>query len=341
MNSVFKILSLGLAVFLTAAAFSSCIGGGAAGEKPENTGFPLSPGLTYTPDIMPTGEAGASENQQDGSDPETGMENENADEDYRRSTLYYLTDEGYILPVTVDIPWEAGIAKACLAKLVSNPENRMEAQQKGLKNPIPEGTVIEINISEGRANVNLKNMPPVLSAEQEKIMFTAIVNTLTGFDNIKTVSVMVNGRTGQTANGVDMPAEHGKYVLNTENAEVAVSGSAKPMLLFFPNESGSHIIPVTRYTEGSADMYTAISGLAEGTVLPALRSCFPENTLVLAATVENNVLCVNLTSDFKLISETPGLFELAQKTVLMTARQYADVNEVRFFINGAPYIHEA
>ena len=333
MNSILKALAFGLAIFLTAAAFSSCIGGSETGENAGNTDFPLSPGLmTHKPDVMPTAET----------ETTAGPDSEslNGSDEYRRSTLYYLTDEGYILPVTVDIPWEAGIAKACLSKLVSNPENRIETQQKGLKTLIPEGTAIEMNISENKATVNLKNMPPVLSAEQEKAMFTAIVNTLTEFDNIKTVSVMVNGRTGKTANGVEMPVEHGKYALNTENAEVAVSGSAEPMLLFFPNGSGSHIIPVTRYIEGSGDLYTAISGLAEGTALENLRSCFPENTLVLATTVENGMLHVNLTSDFTTIAETPGLFELAEQTVLMTARQYADVNGVRFFVNGAPYTPE-
>ena len=333
MNSIIKALAFGLAIFLTAAAFSSCIGGGGTGENAENTDFPLSPGLmTHKPEVMPTGEAGTTA----GPDAESL----NGSDEYRQSTLYYLTDEGYILPVTVNIPWEAGIAKACLSKLVSNPENRAETQQKGLKTLIPEGTVIEINISENKATVNLKDMPPVLSAEQEKMMFNAIVNTLTEFNNIKTVSVMVNGRAGKTANGVDMPAEHGKYALNTENADVAVSGSAEPMLLFFPNSSGSHIIPVTRYIEGTADIYTVISALTEGTALKDLRSCFPENTLVLAATVENGVLNVNLTSDFTAIAETPGLFELAKKSVLMTAKQYEDVNEVKFFVNGVPYIPE-
>lgn len=328
MKRAFKISALITAVFVIMSALASCVECKKPDEDTGTPNFPLIPELSRRPDFIST--------ENPGKNPET----ETKSGDYRRSTLYYLTDEGYILPVTVDIPQETGIARACLARLVSNPANRIETQKKGLKTLIPEGAVIEINIAGGLATVNLKNITKITTAEEEKAMFTGIVNTLTEFKNIDAVSVLINGKSGKTSNGIEMPVKHGKYALNAENADVAASGNAKPLQLFFPNEAGSHIIPVTRYTNGPADLYSAISGLVEGTSLLGLRSCFPKNTLALAATVENGTLLINLTSDFEKIAEIPGVFELAKQTALMTARQYSKINDVIFLVNGAPYSPE-
>ena len=71
--------------------------------------------------------------------------------------------------------------------------------------------------------------------------------------------------------------------------KLLTSGSAKPLTLYFPNESGSLMIPITRYAEGSTDLYSCIQQLAAGTELRGLRSCFPENTLVLGAVIENGI----------------------------------------------------
>ena len=130
MNNLFKTLALCMALLLVTLALTSCFSDKPPKGKPEDADL--------TPLPVPTGEPEQPESEK----PEPTSETNAQQTDYRRSTLYYLTDEDYILPVTVDIPWETGIAKACLAKLVANPENRMETQQKGLKTVIPEGTVI-------------------------------------------------------------------------------------------------------------------------------------------------------------------------------------------------------
>lgn len=252
----------------------------------------------------------------------------------RRSTVYMLTDEGYILPVTMQIPWEDGIAKACLSRLISTPENHAEMQKLGLQAPIPYGTVIELNIEDSLATVNLRNMPPIDSAERERALFVAIVNTLTEFPSVEKVTVLINGNAADTPNGVSLPKQQSRYALNVENPDIATSGTAHSMLLYFPNEAGSLSIPVTRYSNSEADLYTVIRALAAGTALDGLRSCFPKDTLVLAATIENGILTVNLSSDFETIRETVGLYELACHTVMLTAAPYGNVNEVRFTVNG-------
>ena len=252
---------------------------------------------------------------------------------YTSVTLYYVTDEGYLLPVRAEIPWETGIAKACLARLVATAENSNALKRQGLNAPIPAGTRIELAISEGEARVNLLDMPALADYRAEQALFTAVVNTLTGFPSVDTVSVFINGNTAKTANGSSLPAHESALALNVENGTLPVSGSAKPVTLYFPNEAGSLFIPVTRYMEGGG-LSKAIGALVSGTDGRGLRSCFPKDTLVLGAAIEGGILTVNLSKDFEAIADTPGLYDLAMQTVLLTAMPYGSIDEVRFTVNG-------
>ena len=248
-------------------------------------------------------------------------------------TLYYLTDEGYLLPVTARIAWEDGIAKACLSRLIDGGGNSSALALSGLTAPIPAGTRLSLALSDGTATVDLVGMPQLESAGREKAVFAAIVNTLTQFPSISAVTVLIDGSGAPTVHGVRPPERSVSIALNAETEELPTSGSKKPVTLYFPNEQASHFIPVTRYIEGEG-LYAAIAQLAGGTSLPWLRGCFPENTLVLGAAAENGVLTVNLSGDFLKIGENPALYSLAMQSVMLTAQPYAKIDEVRFTVNN-------
>ena len=256
---------------------------------------------------------------------------------YASTKLYYVTDEGYLLPVSARIPWEDGIAKACLGRLIADRENRNALMGSGLNAPIPEGTRLSLAVTDGEARLDLIGMPALPDAESERLLFAAIVNTLTEFRSIDRVTVLMDGSSAATAHGVTPPAGESALPLNVENAEVAVSGSAKPLTLYFPNRTGSHFIPVTRYVSGSAGLGAAVSALVSGTALPGLIPCFPEGTLMLGAAIENGLLTIDLSADFMKVADTPGLYSLAMHSALLTAMPYGSVDEVRFLVNGAPF----
>ena len=257
------------------------------------------------------------------------------------ATIYFSSDEGYLLPVTLAIPWEEGIARACLNKLIKNDSNRLEFQQRGIVGVIPDGTTIELNIRDGHATVNLAGITRLASAEEEQRMFTAIINTLTRFRSIDDVTILMNGQAGTTPNGNPLPVQQGEVRLNVEDSDIATSGNAEAVTLYFPNSAGSLAIPITRYISGDADLYALMSNLVSGTELPNLVNCFPEGTMVLGAVIDNGILMLNLSSDFASVGDTPGLLELARETVLLTVQEYGAVDEVTFLVNGVEYSSSA
>ena len=107
--------------------------------------------------------------------------------------------------------------------------------------------------------------------------------------------------------------------------------------LYFPNAGGSLAVPVTRRISGRPGLYQLVSALVSGARSGRLRSCFPENTLLLGATLENGTVTVNLSEDFRASAQTEGLFSLAYRTVWLTLSREFDFDSLRFQINGVDF----
>ena len=71
------------------------------------------------------------------------------------TVCFYQDGEGYLIPVTRQIPKQDGIAKATLALMVKSSQNDMDAARMGLRTIIPEGTSFDIDISGGNKYIFL------------------------------------------------------------------------------------------------------------------------------------------------------------------------------------------
>lgn len=257
-----------------------------------------------------------------------------AEATFRRSTLYFLSDEGCLVPVTKLIPWEEGIAKACLSYMTGSPVNDEAAKALGLKTVIPEGTELTISISDGNALVDIGYLPKLPDAYSELSMVEAIVNTLVGFSTVNTVTVTKNGEGGRLENGTELPVRREAYLLNPENTELETAEGASPATLYFPNLSGAVTVPVTRYLDRTPTVYSVVSALVSGPRTRGLRSCFPEDTLLLGAALENGAVTVNFSEDFKSAAEVEGLYSLAVKTLYLTLGERFDFDSLIIQVNG-------
>ena len=254
---------------------------------------------------------------------------------FRNTILYYGSDEGFVVPVMRRIPWEEGIGKAALQYLVDDAENRSAIAPYGLRALIPEGTNFSLRIGEDRhATVDLSSLPS--DTEDINSVSAAIVNTLTEFESIDTVSISVNGEPlGDIAAQSSLSEPLSAMALNVPDGAVAVStGQSYRMVLYYPNASASLNVPVTRYESSQPNFLKAVEALIEGKENESLMNCFPAGTTVYRAEIENDAAVVDLSSDYLQVKETDGLLQAGYDTLFLTAQCFAPIDTLRLTVNG-------
>lgn len=291
--------------------------------------------------LTAVGCGGKNEPKDTNADPDSQLEQPvNSEAGWRRTIIYYASDEGFIVPVMKLIPWEEGIGKAALKCLVGTEANISATSVMGLNTVVPEGVTFELSINEKEhGRVNLLNLPKLSDQSAEIRMITAIINTLTEFPTIQTVSITVNGKGGKLPHGTPLPENSGRISLNPENADLATSTSetVHPYTLYYTNQSANLNVPVTVYSTESMTFYDAAASLVDGPKLSGLRSCFPEGTRLIDASVTDNTATVNLSGSFSDISYSPGLDVAAYETLFLTACGFGNVSELIILVDGTEY----
>lgn len=269
----------------------------------------------------------------------TAVFEDNSESGMRRTTLYFATEDGYVVPVMKKIPWEEGIGKAALSYLVSETDNDRSASEMGLKTVIPEGTQYTLRIGENKqAVLDLIGCKPHSSKQEEQAMVMAVVNTLNEFDSIDTVKITLDGSNKNTLpNGTDISKPMGKFSLNVEDGEVPVSGTANKLTLYFPNLSASLNIPVTRYTDRTPSFAIAVQELVEGTDDSRLLNCFPNGTELVSAYIYDGIASVEFNQAFADIDNTEGKLEAARDSIYLCANEFEDVYGVDIYVEGKEY----
>jgi germination protein M len=258
---------------------------------------------------------------------------------YRQTILYYLSDDGFVVPVMRNIPWEEGIGKAALSYLVDTPDNRASTGEMGLNALIPDGTTYTLRIADdGVATVDLIGLSACEDAATEKAMVESIVNTLIEFTKIEHVTITVNGKkVSELPNGTKLSAAMGPFLLNAEEGEIGVSTEgASALTLYFPNTTGSLNVPVTRYIEGSASVETVVRELLKGPQAEGLRSCFPEGTELLSVDVKEGVATIDLSGEFLSAQYTDGLMDAAYETLFLTIGTVEEISRLEILVEGEP-----
>lgn len=258
-----------------------------------------------------------------------------------RTTVYYQDNYGYLVPVEKTISEETGVAKATLALMVSSPANDMEAARLGLRTVIPEGAELDLDISGGNARLNLTGDVSALpDAQAEANMVSAIVQTLTEFDTVETVSFLFNGQqTAQLPHGTRVSGVFSRGLVNLESAASGLAPEeASTVMLYFPGETASLIVPVTRMVYGQADVNTAVLELVKGpSAQSPLDNALPSGCGLIDATLLDGVVTLNFTSDFIRIAEESDGGRLALRALFLTCTQFPGVERVEIQVEGQPY----
>lgn len=263
-----------------------------------------------------------------------------AEEGQRVSTVVYYQDNyGYLVPVMCRLAYEDGIAKATIQRMVQSPENDMAAARLGLRTVLPENTSIDLDISGGLARIDLgKEVLSLPDAAAESNMVTAIVQALTEFDSVERVEFLIGGRKlEKLTHGTDVAGTFKRGDINLESAATETA-SLEPVRLYFPCESSSVVVPVTRMVYSNADVNTAVLELAKGPAVESpLERALPAGCGLIDVEVEDGTARVNFTKEFASLVENSDGGRLALKALVLTCTQFEGVERVEILVEGEKY----
>ncbi len=324
-----KLYLLALALLMVAVALVcawTLWGGWEAGSSALVTSSPEA-APTIVPTACPGGEESAAQPQAEPSGQTMS------------TVVYYQDNYGYLVPVMRSVAYQDGIAKATLRMMVQSPENDMNAARLGLRTVLPEGTTFDLDIHDGLARIDLSEQALNLAdAAAESNMVTAIVQALTEFDSVERVEFLIGGQKRDALpHGTDISKTFTRGEINLETAASAADG-LEPVMLYFPCESGSVVVPVTRMVYSDADVNTAVLELAKGpSAQSALEAALPAGCGLIDVKVENGVAKVNFTGEFAQLVQNSDGGRLALKALVLTCTQFDGVDSVEILVEGQPY----
>lgn len=259
-------------------------------------------------------------------------------------TLYYKDANGYVAPISMNLPSKEQIAKLSLEYMVeggpaqaSLPEGFTAllpagTQVKGI-NIVPEQKLAIVDFSEEFASYN---------AQDERKMLEAIVWTLTGFPTIDQVQFRLEGKAMNEMPMDSTPLSEPLSRAMGINLEVAPGvnvGQATPVTLYFHNQTDAefeYFVPVTRMINRTDQRNEAVmEQLVQG----------PMNTDVLTATLtastkistieqseDNQLVTVDLADNAADSSE--AISTEALEAMVLSLTESTGATMVQFTVNG-------
>lgn len=219
------------------------------------------------------------------------------------TVCWYEDGEGYLVPVTRQIPLQDGVAKATLSLMVKSSENDLAAARMGLRNVIPEGVTFDLDISGGKARVDLsKEALSCQNAEEELLMVQGTAAALCGFDTVQEVTFLFDGqKRSQLTHGTDVSGVFKADSVNLESVETTANlTNASRVQLYFPSADGRLMVPVTRTVFSPADLTTAMLELAKGPEKDSgLEIPLPKDCGLRSVTLKNGVATIDFTKELR------------------------------------------
>ena len=252
-------------------------------------------------------------------------------------------DESRAMLTTYLYPHLKGRMTRWLERSIGNlalSKNDMEAARLGLRTVIPEGTTFDLNISGGKARVDMsREALNCLSAEEEALMVQAVASTLTCFDTVEEVSFLFDGQArSKLTHGTDVSgAFNGDYV-NMESVTTSAGAHGDQVQLYFPSQTGRVLVPVTRTVFSDADLTTALVELAKGPWNDSgLERPLPADCGVKSVTVKNGTAVIDFSKGFMDVTSQSDGGRQAIRAIQFTAGQFPGVKKVELRVEGEKF----
>lgn len=263
-----------------------------------------------------------------------------AEVEMQSTVCWYEDGDGYLVPVTRQVPKQDGVAKATLALMVKSSQNDLAAARMGLTNVIPEGVTFDLDIADGKARLDMsKEALNCASAEEELLMVQGAAAALCGFDTVEEVTFLFDGqKRSKLTHGTDVSGVFTADMVNLESVATMADAGAEQVQLYFPSASGRLLVPVSRTVFSPADISTAILELAKGPKDDSgLEPPLPKGCGVKSVKVKNGTATIDFTQEFINIAQQDDGGRQAVRAVLFTASQFPGVKKVEILVDGQPF----
>lgn len=250
--------------------------------------------------------------------------------------------EGYLVPVSMILPWTEGVAKAALQKLIAGPTPAQE-MRFGLTPILPPTTkVLGVTLKDGRALVDLNSSFLDYDPGKEKLVLHSLIYTLLQFSTIDEIEILIEGSKPEIFPGgtLNEGVFGRKQMLNPEiTEEVAdIENSMLLTLYFCALLGGEHIfyVPLTRLVAEQHEIINVtinelLRGPRQGS---GLFSDIPLQTELRGFTIEEETLIVDFSKE--ILDYKGGLSgkENVLHQVVLTLTEIPEVKRVQIAVEG-------
>lgn len=265
----------------------------------------------------------------------------NYSEPRRPVTVYYQDGSGCLVPMTRWIEPQQGIARAAIGLITDSALNREEIAYYGVYPVLPAGTrILGIDIRNGVAVIDFsRNLLDYGSARAERNIVASIVYTLTEFDTISSVRILINGYPqGIMKYGADL-----SYDLDRE--DVAINADISAVLkdkdkadIFFLKQANTwftYPVPVSVVTAGVSVSRPEelVELLLSADPKDGMTSEMPDGASLLGTDIRDGVISLNFSKEFLNYGGT-AREEGILKQLAYTLRQCKDIKRIRILVEG-------
>lgn len=257
----------------------------------------------------------------------------------RDTVIYFQNENGYLIPVKRQIPWEEGIAKAALRNMIDSTVLREDLGTIGLLPLIPAGTEIRgMAINEtGLCKVDFsRDILNYSSKKEEENLIRGIVYTLTEFPTINEVQFMFDGEILDTLQyGTDVSKPLKREDINLlDTAE----GNSKVVVYYKGTSNGEYeyYVPVTVPTSApSPNVFTALEELFNGPPeYMGFYTDIPEGVELQGVEVNNGIAYIDLLLNFEESIADQRTFDMMTKNIGLTLSQFEEIQDIEILIDG-------
>ncbi len=271
-----------------------------------------------------------------------GFTNDSDNKESVLITLYYRTKEGLLVPVTRKVTKQEGLAKAAINGLVDQALTREQLAYFGLYPVLPKGTTVKgLSIKNGNAIIDFsKEFLNSANKNDEQMIISSVVYTLTGFKTISNVEIRVDGKTlDRLVNGTNLSkvCNRQNTFINTEETELK-DGCIKCDLYYmvYGNKELNYLVPVSKQIDKPEDNQIPIMMFSELVKKPSEAkyfTSFPEGTKLLSYDEQNGLVTLDFSSQISNYGGAEKEHSLLNQ-IYYTVSQLRGVKKVKILIDG-------